>query len=230
MHNIRPYQLFTLFDAPISDRLVQVPLPSRRGLGGTTLLESFLLIAATRIVHATRIFEFGTFLGSTTLNIALNTPPDARIFTLDLDGDSAKGLRQDDCDAPLTGIHLSAGPNLDFMHSSVSNKIETIIGNSQQFDCSPWEGNIDLVFIDGGHDVPTASSDTKNALRMTRKDTLSCILWHDYRNTDCTALTEYLDELSQQIEMFHIENTMLCFCFQGPSEHFTKRLLTLKIL
>lgn len=225
MHHIRPYRFFTLLDAPTSERMTHVPLPSRRGLGGVSLLETFLLVAAARIVSATRIFEFGTFLGSTTLNIALNTPDDASIFTLDLDQESAQGLRQDDCDAPLTGIHLSAGSNLDFANTAVSSKIETLFGNSQEFDCSPWAGSIDLVFIDGGHDVPTATCDTNNALLMTKREKPSCILWHDYGNRDCQALTGYLDQLSQKIEMFHIEDTMLCVCFQGPCETLHRQLL-----
>ena len=225
MYHLRPYKLFTLFEAPTEERLAQVPLPSRRGLGGISLLETFLLVTAVRIVGAKRIFEFGTFLGSTTFNLALNTPDDAKIFTLDLDKPSAKGLDQDACDAPLTGIHLSAGPNLDFSRSSVRHKIETLFGNSREFDGSPWAGSIDLAFIDGGHDVPTASADTNNAFKMARTDRPSCVLWHDYRNKECVALTDYLDGLSENHEIYHVEDTMLCLRFLGPHAHLTKHLL-----
>jgi hypothetical protein len=225
MHHIRPYKLFTLLNAEVSDRVAHVPVPKRRGLGGISLLETFLLITAIRLVSAKRIFEFGTFLGSTTLNLALNSPDDAKIFTLDLDHDSAKGIAQDACDAPLTGMHLSAGLNLDFSSTNVNHKIETLFGNSREFDGSPWAGTIDLAFIDGGHDVPTASADTKNAMLMVRQESPSCILWHDYRNRDCEALTKYLDQLSEEIEIFHIEDTMLSIAFQGPHDHFSKLLI-----
>jgi hypothetical protein len=225
MYHIRPYKLFTLLDAPVSDRVAHVPLPRRRGLGGISLLETFLLITAIRLVSAKRIFEFGTFLGGTTLNLALNSPNNAKIFTLDLDHDSAKGLTQDACDAPLTGMHLSAGSNLDFAHFSEGHKVEMLFANSRDFDASPWTRSIDLAFVDGGHDVPTASADTKNAMLMVRQDEPSCILWHDYRNRDCEALTGYLDQLSQELEIFHVEDTMLCLSFQGPHDEFTRHLL-----
>jgi hypothetical protein len=68
MHEIRPYKLFTLIEAPPSERIAHVQIPPRRGAGGVSLLETFLIVAATQIVTARRIFEFGTFLGSTTLN------------------------------------------------------------------------------------------------------------------------------------------------------------------
>ena len=38
------------------------------------------------------VFEIGTFLGSNTLNMALNLPEDAKILTLDLDEQHATDL------------------------------------------------------------------------------------------------------------------------------------------
>ncbi len=113
---------------------------------------------------------------------------------------------------PLTQIHLVA-PDLDFAKSPARQKIKMLYGNSLEFDCSPWSNSVDLIFVDGGHDVPTASADTKNALLMVTKEKPSCIFWHDYRNRDCEALTEYLDDLSESLEIFHIEDTMLCVTF-----------------
>jgi hypothetical protein len=225
MNHIRPYRFFGLFDAPISERIAHVPIPNRRGSGGISLLEAFLLTAAVRIVDARRMFEFGTFLGSTTLILATNSPDDAVIFTLDLDDDSARGLNQDCYDEPLTGIHLAACLELDFAKSPARNKIRTLSGNSVTFDFSSWANSVDLVFVDGGHDVPTARADTKNALSIATRDKPSCILWHDYRNPEYPDLTVYLDELSREFDMFHIEDTKLCVAFSGPCEHLTNRLL-----
>jgi hypothetical protein len=224
MNHIRPYKFFTLLESPISERMARVPIPSRRGLGGISLLETFLLVAGIRIVSAKRIFEFGTFLGNTTLNLAENSADDAAIFTLDLDHGSVKGLKQDDCDAPLTQIHLAA-PDLDFTRSPARHKIKMLYGNSLDFDCSSWSNSVDLIFVDGGHDVPTASADTENAVSMATKDKPSCIFWHDYRNRDCEALTRYLDDLSKNLEIFHIEDTMLCVAFHGPHDEISRHLL-----
>jgi hypothetical protein len=54
----------------------------------------------------------------------------------------------------LTSIHF-ATRTLDFMGSRVANKVKILTGNSVTFDFSPWKDSIDIVFIDGGHDLAT---------------------------------------------------------------------------
>jgi hypothetical protein len=201
-------------------------LPRRRGSGGTSLLETMLIIAAIRIVDARRVFEIGTFLGSNTLNMTLNLPADAQVFTLDLDEKHAAGLEQLPDDAPLTEMHLSSQSRLDFVGTVVADKIATLTGNSTTFDFSAWKNSIDLAFIDGGHDYATVKSDTENALKIAASERPSCILWHDYHNSDYPALTRYLDELSKEREIFHIEDTMLCAWFNDPTGSIIPRLLT----
>ena len=224
MNHIRPYKVFSLVDAGHSDRILRIPIPVRRGLGGISLLETFLAIAAAKVMEATRIFEFGTFRGSTTLNLALNVPDDAQIFTLDLDATHARAAEQDPADAPLTRMHIEAENALDFSESSVSSKITMLKGDSTKFDFGPWADSIDLVFIDGGHDIVTVKSDTESALRMVSKDRPACILWHDYRNSDYSALTDYLDDLSQRLDIFHVEDTMLCVWFNNSCGDVPARL------
>src|SRR5437016_4920323 len=158
--HIRPYRIFNLIDAPPAERVANIALPSRRGMGGVSLLETSLIIAAARVVGARKVFEFGTYLGSTTLNLALNTPEDAEILTIDLDEHYAKEVQQDPADAPLTQIHIAEKSSLAFMGSPVSQKIRTLTGNSTTFDFSAWRGSVDLAFIDGGHDLATVKSDT----------------------------------------------------------------------
>ena len=175
MHHIRPYKLFTLIEAPPSERVVQTALPSRRGAGGVNLLEMFLINAASRVVQAKRVFEIGTFLGNTTLNLALNIPDDGAVYSLDLDEQHAGDAKQDLADVPLTEIHLTCKSSLDFAGSPVERKIKPVIGNSTTFDYSPWNGSIDLVFIDGGHDFATVKSDSENALEMACQDKPSCV-------------------------------------------------------
>jgi len=226
MHHIRPYKFFALIDAPPAERIVQAALPHRRGIGGVSLLEMFLIIAASRIVDARHVFEFGTFLGSTTLNLALNVPEDGAVFTLDLGEQQAEEAKQDVADAPLTGIHLAAKSGLDFVGSPVESKITTLTGNSTIFDFSRWNQSVDLVFIDGGHDFVTVKSDSENAFRMASKKKPSCVLWHDYRNRDYQDLTSYLDGLSEKRQLVHVEDTMLCAWFNDPHDRIWSNLLT----
>jgi hypothetical protein len=227
MHRIRPYKIFRQIDPPdLVDRIARVPIPVRRGTGGVSLLETFLILASGKIVHAKRIFEFGTFLGSTTLNLALNSPENAEIFTLDFGKGQTAPAQQHAADAPLTEMHLAAGGKFDFSESPVRSKITTLTGDSTTFDFSPWKGSIDLVFIDGGHDLATVRSDTANALQMVRMDGPSCVLWHDYRNPEYPELTQFLDELSQRLDIFHIEDTMLSVRFSNPEVTLRDRLLS----
>ena len=225
MHHVRPYKLFTLIDGSGCDNTVRVPIPKRRGLGGLSLLESFSLIAAAKLVNAQRIFEIGTYLGTTTLNLALNVGENSEILTLDLDEDRAALANQHPADSELTKKHLESRKTLDFFDTPVSGKVKILTGDSKRFDFSPWRACVDLIFIDGGHDFATVKSDTENAFELIRTDRRSCILWHDYGNPEYSALTDYLDELSQRLEIFHIEDTMLCAWFNNVSLDISSDIL-----
>lgn len=224
MYHIRPYQIFGLVEKKPSDRVIQIQLPPRRGAGGTTLLETCILVAASHAVGAKRVFEFGTFLGSTTLNLALSTPDDGRVFSLDLDKHSLASAQQDPADAPLTQIHI-ASRNLDFMGNPVESKVTTHTGNSITFDFSPWHNSVDLSFIDGGHDLRTVRADTEHALEMSSQERASCIVWHDYGNVDYPDLTAYLDRLSEQMPIFHVEDTRICLWFNQAGADLQSRLM-----
>ena len=222
MFEIRPYQLFRLFDAPANARDVHVQVPFRRGYGSLTLLESMVLLAALRAVRAKTVFEFGTFLGGTTLNIALNIPADGQVFTLDL-GDNAE-IDQHVEDARITSTRRAA-PALDFKGSAVEQKVVELKGDSTKFDYSPWAGLVDLAFIDGGHDLETVRSDTVNAFSLMKTTTPAATLWHDYHNKDYPELSQYLDELSADRPIFHIGDTMICAWFNDASQEFIASLL-----
>jgi hypothetical protein len=216
MHHIRPWKLFASLDAPMNERMITLPMPYRRGLGGLSLIESFILIACARLVDAHRFFEFGTFLGRTTLNLAMNSPEDAEIYSLDLDHSALRFVTQDPADTEVTQIHLRT-PKFDFTGMTVEKKITLLTGNSRTFDFSPWTERIDLVFVDGGHDLATVTDDTANSLRLASQNRPSCILWHDYRSKDYEPLTGFLDNLSDELDIFHVEDTMLCAHFVNGS-------------
>jgi hypothetical protein len=215
VRRIRPYQLFTLLDASPGDRIANIKIPYRRDL---KLLETFLLVTSMRLVNAKRIFEFGTFLGSTTFNLALNASDDAQIITLDLSAkDLTGGLQQHPSDAPLTLMHFSQ-QGLEFEGTTVSHKVTRLRGDSKAFDFSPWQNSVDMIFIDGGHDYATVKSDTENALTIIRKETPACIFWHDYGHPEYKENTAFLDGLADKMDIFHIEDTILCGWFNNVSK------------
>jgi hypothetical protein len=205
MKTIRPYQVFQLFDAPPNDRTAHIQIPPRRGFGNLTLLETFVVIAAIRAVNATRVFEFGTFLGSTALNLAMNLPAGGELFTLDLEAPEEK---PDNEDAAIMQAHFAA-PSMDFAGSPAANRVRQLYGDSRRFDFSNLRGTMDFVFIDGGHDFETVATDTENAFKLVRPR--AAILWHDYQNSQCPDVTMVLDQRTEPI--FHIGDTMLCAWF-----------------
>lgn len=217
MITVRPHLIFSHVHG---DRDVTMPIPDRPGLGGLSLLETYVLIAAARIVNAKRIFEIGTFLGRTTLNLARNVP-EAEVFTLDLE-DASKVGEQMAADTEVMGLHFSA-PKLDFEGTPSEPRITRLLGNSTTFDYAPWHDSMGMVFIDGGHDVPTARSDTENALRLLKSKGDAVLAWHDYANRDYPELSDYLDGLSQDRQILHVGDTMLCLWFGRG--HLTASLL-----
>ncbi len=214
MKQIRPFELFTRDPAPPPERLITMKLPFRRDLFA---LETCVLLCAARLVRARRFFEFGTFLGTTTLNLALNAPEDAEIFTLDLPAEEAKMVTRSDDEGERIRERLSYGGVMDFTGLACAGKIKQLAGDSRTFDFSPFAGYFDLIFIDGGHSLETVSSDTANAFRMIGKGRPACIFWHDYGNPDCLANTRFLDEFSEQIETFHVQETMLVGWFNDEA-------------
>lgn len=184
MHHIRPFQLLTLASGNVT-----LPIPPRRGsLGGApSLLETFLLISAIRAVDAKAIFEFGTCKGTTALNLAINS--DAKITTLDLYRD----------------------PEFDFNGTEYESRIDVKTSDSKKFSYMPYLKSMDFVFIDGGHDYDTVKNDTEAAFELAKES--GCIAWHDYREPTCSGIAHYLDTLSEGMDLFHIEDTVLCFWF-----------------
>jgi hypothetical protein len=211
MQRIRPYKLFELLTVPPRDRLATVKIPLRYEL---KLIEIFCLIAAARLVNAKRFFEFGTYFGTTTLDLALTSPADAEIFTLDLRPEDVGRIAQPAPDALVTKQHFEKN-GMDFDGLPEAKKIARLFGNSLEFDFSPWKDSIDFIFVDGGHSRETVASDTSNAFAIARKNAPASIFWHDYGNPDCQENTEFLDELYMQYPLFHIEDTMLCGWFSN---------------
>lgn len=216
LHPVRPYQFFALFGASGAQRVVQAPIPPRRAAGTLSLLEIFIVLTALKVVDARRIFEFGTFLGATTLALALNIGEDGQVFTLDLGEASATAATQVEADAALTAAHLAANAHLDFAGSAVAERIVRLVGDSIDFDPAPYRDSIDAVLVDGGHDLRTLQADTRNAFAMVRSGQSSCVVWHDYGNPAYPDLTAYLDELAAEHDLVHIQDTMLCVWFSQP--------------
>ena len=125
------------------------------------------------------VFEFGTYRGRTALNFALNTPAESRIFTLDIPPD-ARATRMGHVNQADDWIMRESDTGTDYKGRDVSGKIEQLFGDSTQFDFRPFYGQMDVVFVDGGHDYDVARSDTRNALSMLSPG--GVIIWDEFAN------------------------------------------------
>lgn len=209
IHTIRPWKLFDLVaEQQACDRITQIKIPVRRMRQyadySLRLLELMALTACIRIVDARRIFEFGTFLGNTTLHLALNSPADAVVTTLDADDETLARI------GLLDVYQWRESFPLEFLGTPVEHKVRTLRGDSHTFVS---DSPADLVLIDGDHSGKGVSVDTSNAFRMGP----DCVLWHDYGNPLCRENDRYLNELSTSCELFHLADTMLVVYFSDSA-------------
>jgi hypothetical protein len=195
--------------------MVKIVLPEQRT---PVMLDSAVLLALARLIRPRKYFEFGTYLGIETLNMAANLPEESHVYTLDLDDAAFQSLQQDVHDRPLSLEHFAHRDKLAFLNTVYERRITRLLGNSNLFDFSKFAGQIDMVYVDGGHDVRTMTSDTKNAFAMLSEDHATCVVWHDYGNRDYPQVKEYLWELSTTREIFHVEESMMAFSLANAAD------------
>jgi len=151
------------------------------------------LVSIARLVAsrgAKSIFEFGTFDGRTTLNLANNAGPDARVITLDLPAGDAESTL-----APLhpheTRYAEKATSGSRYRGTDAEAAITQLYGDSGTFDFTPYHRAIDFVFVDGSHAYRYVVNDSLHAIEMTKPGGM--IVWHDYGRWD--DVTRALNDL-----------------------------------
>jgi predicted O-methyltransferase YrrM len=135
------------------------------------------------------IFEIGTLSGYTALHLALNSPPGARIYTLDLPPTASPALSTTITDAATRTKALC------FQGTDIEGRVTRLFGDSATFDYSPYFEKVDLFFIDGAHSYAYVKSDTEHALRCCHPG--SVIAWHDFGRVGINGVTTYLTELAK---------------------------------
>lgn len=185
-------------------------------------LSDLLSIAAICRKHKPeRVFELGTFTGSTTRILAMNLAESAEIFTLDLDPQSMP-----DCCLDASGKPIYEAGVL-FKGTAEALKIRQLFGNSAEFDFSPYFGSMDLVFVDADHSYEAVLKDSQTAFKLLRPGGM--IVWDDYRwlpeHSNCEGVTRALHELADQYPIYQLKGTRLAvYRDQGKLPH-SKRIL-----
>lgn len=161
------------------------------------------LISAVQKRSLKKLFEFGTFDGRTTLNLATFSSDDAVVFTLDLPQEKLGST-----------VHAVAGDNKQyvmgrdakrrFQDSPCKSKIFQLWDDSATFDfdnfCSA-NGPMDMVFVDGCHSKEYTLNDSRKAKTLVRGTSNSIIIWHDYGGC-WKEVTEALDYLYENEDGF----------------------------
>lgn len=162
----------------VAEVSIEIRRPYDRTMGTSIDIQELVTLSSlVRLIDARTILEIGTFDGNTTLNLAANSPEDARIITVDLPEDWTGGFQievptdhQNITDRKVTGRQYRNTPE--------QSKITQVLGDSAKLDWSQLPSQFDLVFIDGCHSYEYATLDTKNALAHLRPGGI--VVWHDY--------------------------------------------------
>lgn len=166
-----------------------VPSVSR----SVTLNEAIALAVLVRKIKARRIFEFGTYRGVSTTQLAFNLPEDGRVFTLDLpvsnlttqfalDTKGEVEVVVDDRKGDLIPAHLKS-------------KITFIAEDSATFDPTPYAESMDMVFVDAAHTPEYIRNDSEKGWRMLRPGGI--MAWHDCR-FNSPSVIKFLRQCSYQ--------------------------------
>lgn len=228
VREIRPKVLFQLIEAlqPDVNPDFSVNIPSS-AIGGATLLESAVLVSLAKLTGARSFFEFGTYLGATTVLFATNSADTARVTTVDLPpetiemtpaaDDATRVLHDDTANDNYLRREFAAkgGRCIERAPAHVQAKITRLLQDSRTIDPAGQglAGRFDFIFIDGGHDFDTIASDTAIARQLARADAV--IAWHDYRSGIHQDVTRFLDGYKAPAQLVHVQHTMLAFMLTG---------------
>lgn len=120
------------------------------GFPPSSTIDIISLCLICRLLRPKVVFEIGTLFGHTTVQLALNTPDDAKIYTLDLPPDVVQPrLRITPADDAIISSYRGASEWSFFNQAVVASKIIRLFGDSADFDYSPYHGQVDFFFIDG---------------------------------------------------------------------------------
>ena len=160
-----------------------------------------------------QIFEIGTYTGSTTLVMAQNLPTQTKIFTLDLDP----------ADLPAFLIGKDGKPVYEagviFKSSRDKDRICQLFGDSSAFDFTPYQGKMDLVFVDADHSYDAVLRDSKTAISLLAPGGI--VIWDDYRwlpeHSECSGVTRALNSLAARYPIRQLDGTRLAICLPGAN-------------
>lgn len=207
----RDRDLLRLPQATVTDLLPESGGPLRVQLAlfpktyaSISVLEFTCLALLLKRARATRVFEFGTYMGVSITQLALNLPAQSAIYTLDLPEDTtAVRLHIEDPDEMAIALEKGKGT---LIPPDLRGRITFLQKDSAAFDETPYAGLIDFVFVDGAHSYDYVKNDSEKGWRMLRSGGI--IAWHDFRPQDPDVVRYLLESRYQPVR---IADTTLAF-------------------
>jgi len=158
--------------------------------------EIVILSAITKFLKAKNILEIGTWDGNTALNLAVNSPSDTLVTTLDLPPDFIKGISKTKLNTNRLNVTEREKVGIQYKNTTYEKKITQVYGDSAEINWNTLEGPFDLIFIDGCHTYSYVKSDTNNALKQLKPK--GVIVWHDYGMIE--DVSKVVDETAAKIK------------------------------
>lgn len=171
--DIRSLPSVDLFAICPGMRMTIQALPGIRS--SITALECAALASLARHANAKRVFEFGTYKGVSTTQLALNVAAGGMVYTLDLPEDhpdySLPIRRTDEQE-----ITSESGKGI-LVPKDLLDRVTFLKSDSASFDERPLHGTMDLVFVDGAHSYEYVKNDSEKGWLMLRDGGI--LAWHD---------------------------------------------------
>ena len=138
-------------------------------------LECVALALLLRRAKASKAFEFGTYKGVSTAQLALNLEEGGQVFTLDLPEDPIEtayeiSIEKDYVIAAERGKGALLPPDL-------RHRVTFLRQDSARFDPAAYAGQMDFVFVDGAHNAEYVRNDSEKGWQMLRSGGI--MAWHD---------------------------------------------------
>jgi predicted O-methyltransferase YrrM len=172
--------------------------------GDTLLVDTAAVATLVHLRKPKTVFEFGTFRGLMTVNLAINAHGDARVYTLDIPPEQRHTLPTRGWDRTIDDRVIGEL----YRRSAHAGRITQVLCDSRALDTAPYAGRMDFVFIDASHDYESVVNDTNKALEMVSEE--GVVAWHDYAS-DYPGVHRHLHELGRQREVVWIVGTRVAF-------------------
>lgn len=181
------------------------------GHWGNASIEAVCKIALiVKFLHPMRIFEFGTYNGLTTLQMALNAPKNCIVYTLDLPIKQSMAVISMSVLDNYVAWHFRqkfGTTTGSYFKGRTDIKIVQLRQDSAKFNFSQFLNKIDIVFIDAAHDYYHKKYDSENAFKILKPG--GVIIWDNYGDVGNPEVTRYLLEISGKYKLFHLRGTQL---------------------